>query len=134
MQDMRSRTRVHYRAVWTMLRDAYFAWNEHEAPRLGAALAFYTILSLAPLVILVIAIAALTFGNSAAQGQLLAQIDGLIGRQGSDAVKAMIEHAQKPASGAFTSIAGVIALLFGASGETSLRAQRHMGRKGRRRG
>ena len=107
---------MHYRAVWTILRDTFVAWNEHEAPRLGAALAFYTILSLAPLVILVIAIAALIFGHSAAQGQLLAQVDGLIGRQGSEAVRGMIEHAQKPASGAFASIAGVITLLFGASG------------------
>jgi len=107
---------MHYRAVWTILRDTFVAWNEHEAPRLGAALAFYTILSLAPLVILVIAIGALIFGHSAAQGQLLAQVDGLIGRQGSEAVGGMIEHAQKPASGAFASIAGVITLLFGASG------------------
>jgi membrane protein len=58
----------------------------------------------------------LIFGHSAAQGQLLAQVDGLIGRQGSEAVRGMIEHAQKPASGAFASIAGVITLLFGASG------------------
>ena len=116
MQDMRSQHGMHYRALWTMLRETFVAWNEHEAPRLGAALAFYTILSLAPLVILVIAIAALIFGHSAAQGQLLAQVDGLIGRRGSEAVRAMIEHAQKPASGTFASIAGVITLLFGASG------------------
>jgi membrane protein len=64
----------------------------------------------------VIAIAGLIVGHSAAQGQLLAQVDGLIGRQGSEAVRGMIEHAQKPSSGAFASIAGVITLLFGASG------------------
>lgn len=116
MQDMRSRHGMHYRVVWIMLRDTSVAWSEHEAPRLGAALAFYTILSLTPLVILVIVIAALIFGHSAAQGQLLAQVDGLIGRQGSEAIRGMIEHAQKPASDAFASIAGVITLLFGASG------------------
>ena len=83
---------------------------------MGAALAFYTILSLAPLVILSIAIVALIFGYSTGQNQLLGQVEGLIGHQGSEAVKGMIDHAQKPASGTLASIIGVITLLFGASG------------------
>lgn len=99
-----------------MLSQTFSAWNEHEAPRLGAALAFYTILSLAPLVILVIALVALIFGHSTAQDQLLGQVDSMIGHQGSEAVKGMIEHAQEPASGTVASIIGVITLLFGASG------------------
>jgi membrane protein len=99
-----------------MLSKTFSAWSEHEAARLGAALAFYTILSLAPLVILVIAIVALIFGHSAAQNQLLGQVESMIGSQGSEAVKGMIEHAQKPVSGAFASIIAVITLLFGASG------------------
>ena len=61
-----------------------------EAPRLGAALAFYTILSLAPLVILAIAIAGLIFGHSTAQSQLLGQVDSMIGRQGSEAAGANV--------------------------------------------
>jgi membrane protein len=93
--------------------------NEHEAPRLGAALAFYTILSLAPLVILVIAIVALVFGHATAQNQLLAQVESMIGHQGSESVKAMIEHAQKPTSGTFASIIGMITFLFGASGSSA---------------
>jgi len=107
---------MNYKAIWPMLRQTLSAWNEHEAPRLGAALAFYTILSLAPLVILVIAIVALIFGHSTAQNQLLSQLESTIGHQGSEAVKVMIEHAQEPASGTFASIIGVITLLFGASG------------------
>ena len=107
---------MNYKTIWPILRQTFFAWDEHEAPRLGAALAFYTILSLAPLVILVIAIVAFVFGHSTAQNQLLGQVDSMIGRQGSDAVKAMIEQAQKPVSGTFASIIGVITLLFGASG------------------
>src|ERR1022692_918018 len=98
---------MNYKAIWPMLRQTFIAWNEHEAPRLGAALAFYTILSLAPLVILVIAIVALFLGHSTAQNQLLGQIEKLAGRQGSEAVKGMIEQAQTPASGAFATIAGV---------------------------
>ena len=107
---------MNYKAIWPLLRQTISAWNDHEAPRLGAAIAFYTILSLAPLVILVIAIAAFVFGHSAAQNQLLGQVESMVGRQGSEAVKGMIEQAQKPVSGAFASIIGVITLLFGASG------------------
>src|SRR5687767_85064 len=106
-------TSMNYKTVWSMLRQTFSAWNEHDAPHLGAALAFYTILSLAPLVILVIPIAALIFGHSAAQNQLIGQVESVIGRQGSHAVKGMIEEAQKPASGTFASIIGLIALLFG---------------------
>ena len=107
---------MNHTTVWSMLSQTFSAWNEHEGPRLGAALAFYTILSLAPLVILVIALVALIFGHSTAQDQLLGQVDSMIGHQGSKAVKGMIEHAQEPASGTFASIIGVITLLFGASG------------------
>ena len=71
--------------------------SEREAPRLRATLAFYIILSLAPLVI---AIVALAFGRTATQHQILGQVQGMIGQDGADAVKTVIEHAQKPASGA----------------------------------
>lgn len=107
---------MNYKTLWSMLSQTFSAWNEHDAPHLGAALAFYTILSLAPLVILVIPIAALIFGQSAAQNHLLGQVESVIGRQGSHAVKGMIEQAQKPASGTFAYFLGLTALLFGASG------------------
>ena len=105
-----------HKTIWSMLIQTFSAWNEHEAPRLGTALAFYTILSLAPLVILVVGIVALIFGHSTAQNQLLGQVDSMLGHQGWDVVKGMIEHAQTPAFGMFASIIGVITLLFGASG------------------
>jgi membrane protein len=107
---------MNYKKLWRILRQTFSAWTKHDAPTLGAALAFYTILSLAPLVILAISMAALIFGRSAAQHELLGQVESMMGRQGSEAVKAMIEHAQKPASSAFASIIAVITLLFGASG------------------
>jgi membrane protein len=107
---------MNYKAIWSNLLRTFSAWKEHEAPRLGAALAFYSILSLAPLVILTVAIVALVFGHSAAQDKLVAQVQDMLGQPGADAVKGMLEHAQKPASGALASVIGVITLLFGASG------------------
>ena len=107
---------MNYKTIWTILRQTFSNWNEHEAPRQGAALAFYTILSLAPLVILVTAMLALIFGHTTAETELLSQVEGLVGHQGSDAVKAVIEQAQKPSSGALASVFGLLTLLFGASG------------------
>jgi membrane protein len=105
-----------YKTIWSMLRKTLENWSAHDAPRLGAALAFYTILSMAPLVILLIAIAALAFDRSTAQTLLLGQVESLIGSQGSAIVKEMIEHAQQPTSGTLASIIGVGTLIFGASG------------------
>ena len=107
---------MNYNTIWTTLRQTFSGWSEHDAPRLGAALAFYTILSMAPLVILVIAIVALIFGHSTAQTQMLTQVESMVGREGADTVKALLEHAQKPASGTFASLVGVITLVYGASG------------------
>jgi len=83
---------------------------------MGAALAYYTIFSLAPLLVIAIAIAGLAFGVQAAQGEITGQIQGLIGREGAKAVQAMIQSAYKPAHGAIASMVGVLALLLGASG------------------
>jgi len=107
---------MNYKTLWLILRQTFSNWNEHEAPRQGAALAFYTILSMAPLVILVTAMLAMIFGHSTAETELLSQVEGLVGHQGSDAVKAVIEQAQKPSSGALASVFGLLTLLFGASG------------------
>lgn len=115
MQLMRDPA-MYSKLTLTVLKQTFSAWNAHDAPRLGAALAFYTILSIAPLVVLVIAIVALFFGHSSAQNQLLGQVENMIGHQGSEVVRGIIEQAQQPASGIFASIAGVVVLLFGASG------------------
>lgn len=106
---------IHQR-LWELLRRTLSGWNDHETPRLGAALAFYTVLSLAPLVIVVIVIVGFVLGRSAAQGQVLSQVQSMVGQQGAEAVRSMMTNAQKPASGAIASIFGMITLLFGASG------------------
>lgn len=102
--------------MWPLLQKTFSAWNNHNAPRLGAALAFYSILSLAPLLILLIRMAAGIFGHSAAQEQIIATVGQMAGVDGANAVRGLLEHAQQPASGALASVLGVVTLLFGASG------------------
>jgi membrane protein len=103
-------------AITAIFRKTFAAWDNHEAPRLGAALAFYSILSLAPLVLIALAVLGVIFGHSNAQSELLGQAGNLLGPQGSEALKGLIEQARQPASGVFASIVGAITLLFGASG------------------
>jgi hypothetical protein len=70
------------RIVWSLLRETVFEWYDDRAPRLGAALAFYTVLALAPGLIVIIALAALLLGHEAAQGQIIDQVENLIGVAG----------------------------------------------------
>jgi membrane protein len=100
----------------SIFKTTFASWNQHEAPRLGAALAFYTILSLSPLVIIVVAVGGLIFSRSTAQTHILSQVQGMIGPDGGKAVESMLANAQKPAAGILGTIVGLLSLLFGASG------------------
>jgi membrane protein len=103
-------------AIWPLFKAAGAQWLEDKAPRLGAALAYYTVFSLAPLLVIVIAIAGFVFGAQAAEGQLTAQIRNLVGEEGAQAIQAMVASANKPATGTLAAIAGVVMLLIGAAG------------------
>jgi membrane protein len=100
----------------SIVKTTFTAWNKHEAPRLGASLAFYTILSLSPLVIIVVAVGGLIFSRSTAETHILSQVQGMIGPDGGKAVESMLANAQKPAAGILGTIVGLLSLLFGASG------------------
>jgi membrane protein len=104
------------KAVWKLLKDTASSWSDINAPRLGAALAFYTMLSIAPLMIVCIGIAGFAFGKEAAQGQIMSQLSGLIGTEGAQTVQTLVQHASKPSSGIIATSAGIFLLLFGASG------------------
>ena len=104
-----------FRDTRILLGDALEAWYRHNAPRLGASLAFYTILSLAPLSIVVIAVASLIFGRAAAEGQIIWQIQDLAGREGAEVIRQMIEGARKPASGILATTFGLLTLFLGAT-------------------
>jgi membrane protein len=99
-----------------LLKQTYSKWSEHQAPRLGASVAFYSLLSFAPLLILIAAIAALVFDRTAAQNGMIDQARQMIGDRGADTVKSLLMNAQKPSSGILASVIAFITLLFGASG------------------
>jgi len=91
-------------------------WNKHNDARMGAALAFYTLGSISPLVILILAIVSLVFNKNAAEAQLLSKVQSLVGTQGRESVQTVLEHGHRVGTGIFSSIAGIIVLFLGASG------------------
>ena len=98
-----------------MLRDAVLAWNEDNGSLMGAALAFYTFFSLAPLLVIVIAVSGLVLGPKAAQGQIVDQFQHLVGLQSAKAIEWMILKAQRHGTGV-PGLIGFCTLLVGASG------------------
>ena len=101
---------------WSLLKETYQKWNADKAPRLGAALAYYTTFSLVPLLVLSITIAGVAFGQVAAQAAIMAQIESLMGPQSASAIQQMLDIAQKPSSGLSAGLIAIGTLLFGASG------------------
>lgn len=99
-----------------LLGATFKEWGDDRASRLGASLAFFSVLSLSPLLVVAVAIAGVVFGQQAAQSQLLAQAQALIGPQGADAIQSLIQNANRPGAGTLATTLSVIMLLFGASG------------------
>ena len=91
------------------------AWLEHRAGSKGAALAFYTLFSMAPILILAIAGAGYFFGAEAAQGEIIAQLEALMGRNGAQAIQALLAGARDPAAGLAATMVASVLLLVGAT-------------------
>src|SRR5688572_20344642 len=102
--------------MFTLLKDTFREWREDGANRLAAALAYYTTFSLAPILVLIIAIAGLVGGREAAQTQTMAQVEDLLGSEGRGFVQEMIESASRPTTGWTATLVGAVTLLFGALG------------------
>jgi membrane protein len=102
--------------MWSLLRQTVLNWFDDKAPQLGAALAFYTALSIAPLLVISLGIAAFVFGHEAARGGVQDQMQFLVGDQGAKAIEEMIANANNPGKGVFATSLSLIILLFGASG------------------
>lgn len=103
-------------SLWGMLKQTFTDWSNDKVPRLGAALAYYTVFAIVPLLIIIIAIIGLVFGQEAAQSYIFDQIAGLVGEQSANAIKDMIHRADKPSTGIVATVIAVVTLLFGASG------------------
>ena len=98
------------------LREVYDQWRKDNALSHGAALAYYTLFSMAPLLMLIIAIAGLVLGRAAAQGELVGRIQGVMGADGARTVESMIVNVSKPRAGILASALSLATMLFGASG------------------
>jgi membrane protein len=102
-----------------LLKDTFSRWREDEAPRMAAALSYYTAFSMAPLLILAISIAGLVLGREAAEGKIVEQIGGLVGKQSAAAIQSMIQAANRPSKGILASVIGIVTLIAGATGVLS---------------
>lgn len=101
--------------LWDLIKKSFAAWLDDYAPSMGAALAYYTMFSLAPCLILVIAVAGLVFGADAARGEIVSQLRDLIGEEGAVAVQGLLTSASHPAKSIIASIIAVVTLLLGAT-------------------
>jgi membrane protein len=100
---------------WVLLKKSAQAWNDDYAQSMGAALAFYTIFSLAPLLIIVIAVGGLFFGEEAARGEIVFQLSGLMGDDSARTVQALLASASHPSSSVLAGLFGLVVLLLGAT-------------------
>jgi membrane protein len=98
-----------------MCRQASSDWIDDNAPRLGAAIAFYTLLSLAPVIVIAVALAAVVYGQEAAEGRLAADIGGVAGPEVARTIQGIIKSGYQPRVGAIATLLGLATLAFGAS-------------------
>jgi membrane protein len=102
--------------MWKLVKEAVLAFINDQALSRGAAIAFYTVTSIAPILLIVIAIAGLVFGREAAQGAIIGQVSGLMGQQTAEVLQTAVASASDRGSGTLASIIGVVTLLATASG------------------
>jgi membrane protein len=106
LRHLKQFSRLRPAEILAALKETVIEWSNDNVPRLGASLAFYTLLSLAPLLVVVVAIAALVYGKQAAQGQLFWQIRGLMGEEGARTIQGLLQSAYKPATSAVATVLG----------------------------
>lgn len=101
--------------IWLLVKTTIKAWNDDYASSMGAALAFYTLFSIAPLLLIVLSITGFVFGLEAARGEIAGQLQSLMGEQSAMTVQALLQNVNKPAEGFIASIIGIVLLLIGAT-------------------
>ena len=106
---------MNWRAYVDLVKQSGIAWVEDRAPSMGAALAFYSAFALAPLLIIVIAVAGAAFGPDAARGAIAGQLTGLVGAPAAQAIQDLLTAAQETTSGLSATIVGLVTMLVGAT-------------------
>jgi membrane protein len=107
--------KLDWRSWWELVKKAGSAWIDDYAPSMGAALSYYTVFSLAPLLLIVISIAGLVFGEEAVRGELFGQLNGLLGEDAAKAVQSLLISVSEPKEGILATVAGVGLLVIGAT-------------------
>ena len=107
---------MRWQPAWNLMKQTGKEFIDDNVPRLGAALAFYTALSLAPMLLIVIGIVGLAFGDEAARGEIARQLSDLLGRDQAEVVQSMLAKSGSQSSGVLATVVGVVTLLFGATG------------------
>jgi membrane protein len=108
-------SQVLLKALPRMFAEASSEWFDDNVPRLGAAVAFYTLLSLAPVIVIAVAVAAVAYGQEAAQGRLAAEVRGMAGPDVAQAIQAFVKGANQPQAGVIATVLGLVILVLGAS-------------------
>ena len=104
------------RTLLRLLKEAASSWSGDHAQAMGASLAYYSLFSIAPLLLIIISVAGLFFGEDAVRGAVFNQLGDLMGETGVQAIAEMLEHANQPKTGSLAALLGVLLLLFGAAG------------------
>jgi membrane protein len=105
-----------FSTVWQLLKETYAQWSAAKPFQMAAALAYYTLFSLAPLLLIAIAVAGLVFGREATERQILMTFQGFVGPQGAQAIEGLLHSVSIPGSGILATVIGVVTLLIGAGG------------------
>ena len=101
--------------IWPLIKTSFVSWRQDHASSMGGALAYYTLFSIAPVLIIVIAVAGFFLGAEAARGEIVTQLQGLLGDDGAAAVQGLLESASEPEEGLFATLSSILLLLVGAT-------------------
>ena len=106
---------MHFKQILDLIKKSVTAWVDDYAPSMGAAIAYYTLFSITPLLIIAIAVAGLAFGDDAARGEIIGQIQKVIGEEGAIAVQGLLKNASQPAHSMLAIVVSVITMIIGAT-------------------
>lgn len=107
---------MHAKEYLTLAKDAAVAWSEDHAPRKGAAIAYYTVFSIAPLLLIAIGIAGAIFGEDAARGEVVGQIESTVGKPAAQSIEEMLKNTSTQGGNILVTIIGFVILILGATG------------------